>query len=264
MTSIDFSKLKGRTLFITTPSYGDRVTVPYMRSMLDLMKQCRDNGIIYMHYTLSTESLVTRARNSCVAAFLSQDGTEGTIKFDTMIFIDSDIAFEPRDVFKLMLHDKDIVGGVYPKKRLDMKRLIKNLEDGHKNPQPLTLDYVVTMIKQDEHKVVNGLMEVEEIGTGFLMIKRTVFEQMIEKYGETIHYDPLMMVIGQKKENFYAFFHTDIDPETNNYLSEDYFFVKRWIREFGGKIYADIDIPLTHVGVMKFEGSFRTLLTTGK
>jgi len=260
MTTIDYSKLRGKTLFIATPSYGDKITVPYMRSMLDLMKQCRDRGIIYMHYTLSTESLVTRARNSCVAAFLSQDGTKNTIKFDTMIFIDADIAFEPKDVFKLMLHDKEIVGGVYPKKRLDLKKIIKFTEQGVENPEPLSLDYVLTMQKKNEHKVLNGLMEVEEIGTGFLMIKRSVFEKMIEKYGETIHYDPLMMVVGQKPENFYAFFHTDIDPITNHYLSEDYFFVKRWIRDFGGIIYADIDIPLTHVGVMKYEGSFQTLL----
>jgi hypothetical protein len=260
MTSLDYSKLKGRTLFIATPCYGDRVTVPYMRSILDLMKQCRKYGVIYMHYTLSTESLVTRARNSCVAAFLSQDGNDGNVKFDTMIFIDSDISFNPKDVFRLMLHDKEIVGGVYPKKRIDLKRLIEFTEQGNETPEPLSLDYVMTMLKQDEHKIVNGLMEVEEIGTGFLMIKRSVFEDMIEKYGNSINYKPLVLVVGQKPENFYSFFHTDIDPETNHYLSEDYFFVKRWIRDFGGKVYADIEIPLTHVGVMKFEGSFQTLL----
>lgn len=254
---IDYSKLKGMTLFIATPCYGDKVTVPYMRSMLDLMKRCRQHGVRYMHYTLSTESLVTRARNSCVAAFLSHP------QFDTMMFIDADIAFEPDHVFKLMLHNKEIVGGVYPKKRLNMKRFVEHLEHDDTRFEPKSLDYVITMKRQTHHPVSNGLMEVDEIGTGFLMIKRTVFEKMIEKYGETIHYDPLMMVVGQKPENFYAFFHTDIDPETNHYLSEDYFFVKRWVRDFGGKIYADIDIPLTHIGVMKFEGSFQTLLSAG-
>ena len=259
--SLDYSKLKGRTLFIATPSYGDRVTVPYMRSMLGLMKHCRTFGVIYMHYTLSTESLVTRARNSCVAAFLSQDGkSDKSVKFDTMIFIDSDISFEPNDVFKLMLHDKEIVGGVYPKKRIDFKRLIKFVEQGHEPSESLSMDYVMTMLKQNEHKIVNSLMEVGEIGTGFLMIKRSVFENMIEKYGDSIRYKPLNLVIGQKPENFYAFFHTDIDPDTNYYLSEDYFFVKRWIKDFDGKVFADIDIPLTHVGNMKFEGSFQSLL----
>lgn len=241
-------------LFIATPCYGDKVTTPYMRSILDLLKQCRTNDIPYMIYTLSTESLVTRARNSCVAAFLSQKD------FTHMIFIDADIAFEPASVFKLLNHDKEIVGGVYPKKRLDMRKMITLLESGEKLPEPKALEYVVT-IKEKEHKVVNGLLEVEELGTGFLMFKRSVFEKIIEREGDAIKYEPLMMTIAQNSENFYAFFHTDIDPVTKHYLSEDYWFIKKWIREYDGKVYADIDISLTHVGVMKFDGSFKTLLS---
>lgn len=256
MTEFDY---KNVSLMICTPAYGDVVTVPYMRSMLELMKSLRAKGVRYMHYTLSTESLVTRARNSCVATFLSQK------EYSHMIFIDSDIAFEPDSVFRLLRHDVDIVGGVYPKKNLNMKKYVINIEkDSGSSAEQKSLEYVLS-IDSKEHRVKNGLLEVKEIGTGFLMIKRSVFEKIIEKEGHKLKYTPLMMTISQSSENFYAFFHTDIDPVTNHYLSEDYFFVKKWINEYDGKVYADIDIPLTHIGTMKFDGSFRTLLSeTGK
>jgi hypothetical protein len=249
------NKYENVSLFIASPCYGDKVTVPYMRSILDLLKLLRQKGIRYMHYTLSTDSLVTRARNSCVAAFLSQPG------FTHMIFIDVDIAFTASSIFKLLDADKDIVGGIYPKKKLDMRKLIHALENNVSDPETVSSDYVVSMENKQQHIVSNGLLEVDEIGTGFLMIKRSVFERIISKEGDSIKYIPLMTTVAQSPGNFYAFFHTDIDPVTNHYLSEDYWFIKKFIRDYGGKVYADINISLTHCGIMKFDGSFRTILS---
>jgi hypothetical protein len=114
----DYKNIK---LFIATPCYGNTITVPYMRSLLEFMKVCRSKNITYMHYTLSTESLVTRARNSCVAAFLAQK------VFTHFLFIDADISFEPLSILKLIKSDKDIVGGVYPKKNSILKEYLSIL-----------------------------------------------------------------------------------------------------------------------------------------
>ena len=36
-------------------------------------------------------------------------------EFTHLTFIDSDISWDPNDIIKLLKHDKDIVGGIYPK-----------------------------------------------------------------------------------------------------------------------------------------------------
>jgi hypothetical protein len=44
-----------------------------------------------------------------------------------------------------------------------------------------------------------------------------------------------------------------IDPDTRRYLSEDYAFCRRW-QQIGGKIYADVQTTLGHVGNLPFVG----------
>jgi hypothetical protein len=120
------------------------------------------------------------------------------------------------------------------------------------------LEYVVTL-EDKVLKIENNCIEVNEIGTGFLMIKKRVFNEMIKKL-PNIKYEPLVMTTCHNKDCFYAFFDTGIDQERKHYISEDYYFCKKW-RDMGGKIYARVDIPLTHIGTMKYKGSFKTLLT---
>ena len=48
-----------------------------------------------------------------------------------------------------------------------------------------------------------------------------------------------------------------IDPEDKRYLSEDYAFCRLW-QKIGGRIYADINSPLTHWGTFAFKGHVGT------
>jgi hypothetical protein len=67
---------------------------------------------------LFNESLITRARNYLVDEFLRSGYTH-------MMFIDSDIHFNPQDIIALLALDKDVVGGPYPKKSINWKNIIR-------------------------------------------------------------------------------------------------------------------------------------------
>ena len=178
------------------------------------------NGINFQVDTLSNESNVNRARNSCAAKFLSGDCTH-------LMFVDADIQFNPQDIVKLINHDKDIVGGVYPQKTLPPKMVVNTLNNG-------------------EHE--GDLIEVGTLGTGFMLIKRSVFEKMIEE-GATPYVDAIGLS-QQENANQYDFFQCTIDSQ-GRYLTEDWSFCRRW-RQLGGKIWADKTIGLTHVGYFRF------------
>lgn len=225
---------------VALPMYGGMCFESVMVGMVKFALYCSKIGMHFSMDTMVNESLITRGRNNLVAKFMeNQTATH-------LLWIDSDIGFEPEQIFQLLMHDKDVVGGLYPKKTLP-------------------IDFVVNVEKEsvgeDGRIATQGaLIPVSRTGTGFMLIKRHVFDKMFAAYpqlkftgniGLDIKYDPFM----------YALFDTAIDPETLEYLSEDYVFCKRW-KELGGEIWADSSIRLAHSGFFKFPGNPKELMTS--
>lgn len=102
----------------------------------------------------------------------------------------------------------------------------------------------------ENENVVDGLMEVKHVATGFMMIKRKVFETFQKEHPEWAYIDDIH-IGAQKIPNLYAYF--DCYIKNGKYLSEDWAFCDRWTT-CGGKIYADITIGLTHIGTVNYEG----------
>jgi len=204
-----------------TPCYGGNITEVCFSSYLGFTIMAMQNGINFQIDTLSNESNVNRARNSCAAKFLSGDCSH-------LMFVDADIQFNPQDIVKLINHDKDIVGGIYPQKTLPPKMVVNTLNNG-------------------EHE--GDLIEVGTLGTGFMLIKRSVFEKMIEE-GATPYVDAIGLS-PEENANQYDFFQCTIDSK-GRYLTEDWSFCRRW-RQLGGKIWADTKIALAHVGYYRFQ-----------
>jgi hypothetical protein len=189
---------------------------------------------IGMNFTIDTmvnESLITRGRNSLVAKFMTFEP-----KSTHLMFVDADIGFEPEEIVKLALADKDVVGGLYPKKSLPISYVVNKVPNSIKE---------------------GNLVEVANLGTGFMLIKRGVIEEMIKQYPH-LHYKDAIGLDPKYDQMKYAFFDTEIDSNTLEYLSEDYNFCKRW-REMGGKIWADLSISLRHMGYYSFQGEAELL-----
>ena len=100
---VKIDELKKHKLFIATPMYGGMAHGLYIKSCLDLQTTMNKYGIETKFSFLFNESLITRARNYLVDEFLRSDHTH-------LLFIDSDIHFNPQDVLALMALDKDEIG----------------------------------------------------------------------------------------------------------------------------------------------------------
>ena len=106
---IQIEQLQKCKLFVATPMYGGQCAGMYARSIADLAAACAKYGIQLQMYYLFNESLITRARNYCVDEFMRSGATH-------LMFIDSDIGFNPNDVLTLMglqteESDYDVIGG---------------------------------------------------------------------------------------------------------------------------------------------------------
>lgn len=276
-------------ILVGAPCYGGQLYNSFMSSLMESIKSLNEAGIEVRTSFTTNESLITRARNTIVAKFLSDPS------LTHLLFIDADIQWNPGhteiingqprripgDIEKLVMADKDIVGGAYPKKGYNWSNLKKDTvlqllnecpanEDGSLPNDVVNfiranlMGYVVNHVPGNG-QILNNLLEVAYIGTGFMMIKRHVFEKMIAgPYANTKYVDDIGMLVGHERDNAYCLFNADVHYDEQlkgpRYLSEDYLFCKRWL-DMGGKIYVDVTIDLTHIGTHHFNGQFLSTLS---
>jgi len=211
-------------ILIATPAYGGLVYSKYTESLILTCEMFRAYNIDYkIHYI--NNQIVTRARNMCCSVFLDDINTTH------MLFIDADISWNPKDVLKLIQHDKECVVGIYPNKGYKY--------DSNNN---LTVN-PSSVIKQPIIEDGN-LIELEYAATGFMLIKRSALEKLkpsVEQFHMPTNRDP--------NKQIYNFF--DCNVVNNSYLTEDYYF-SHLLTNIGEKIYADKTISLTHIGTHEY------------
>jgi hypothetical protein len=224
---VPIEELKKRKLFVAAPMYGGQCAGMFTRSIADLSAVCTHYGIQVQFYFLFNESLVTRARNYCADEFMRSDNTH-------MMFIDSDIGFNPHDVIALLAlqdpdhtqDDYDILAGPYPKKCISWEKITEAVDKGFADEDPQRLenfvgDYVFNPADGSNQIALNKPVEVLEAGTGFMMIRRNTFEKFAETYPQfsykpdhvrTEHFDGSREIM--------AYFDALIDDKTQNLVPE--------------------------------------------
>jgi hypothetical protein len=218
--NVDF--LKTTRVHIAMPCYGGMLTESTFMSFIKWANTARQLGIDWTLETMVNESLISRARNTLTAKFLDMpDATH-------LFFVDADIGWEPWHLLVLLNRNVDVIGGLYPMKTMPIKWVVNGFEGAEEGP--------------------DGLQEVSKAGTGFLLMKKHVFEKMnghpaVKQYKNDIGLDP--------KYDKYLKTYFDTAVRQNRYYSEDWTFCENW-RDLGGRIWVDKRVLLRHSGSYVF------------
>ena len=157
---------KPTVLFVATPMYGGLCTGGYTMGILNCTQVFMQHQTKMYYSDMQNESLITRARDSLANGFLD------TKECTHLMFIDSDIGFNPQDIIPMVQADKDIVVGLYPKKEINWAQVSEAVKQGVQ-PQALgnyTGVFVMNAVN-GEDKVEVKLQEPVEIangGTGYV------------------------------------------------------------------------------------------------
>lgn len=246
--TLDWNRIRKRRLFLAAPLFGGNMHFVFHQSVCNLMGMCWKNKVFMGQKFICNESLVPRGRNGLAVHFLKSDCTD-------LLFVDADIAFSAEDALSLLQYDEPVVGGIYSRKQIDWGRIARAVKAGIDPDKLQTFGTVpvlnwlgpVTDVRMD------ALFPVKHLGTGFLRIRREVFEKMIEHYGSAIEYDYSAGEAPYGRRTGYDFFRSGIDERyplhsgKRQYLSEDWAFCERAV-ECGFTIYAAPWIRLVHVG----------------
>ena len=220
---INIDYLKTTRVHICMPCYGGMLTESCFMSYIKWANTARQLGIDWTMETMTNESLISRARNTLTAKFLSNpDSTH-------LMFIDADIGWEPWHLLVMLNRDVDVIGGLYPMKSLPVKWCVNGFDGAEEGP--------------------DGLQEVTKTGTGFLLMKRGVFEKLnahpaVKPFNSDIGLPPEL--------NVYMKTYFDTAVRENRYYSEDWTFCENW-RDLGGKVWIDKRVLLKHTGTYVFD-----------
>ena len=265
---IEIEKLRNNKLFIATPMYGGQCAGMFAKSTADLSALCAQYGIPLQMYFLFNESLITRARNYCVDEFMRSEA-------EHMLFIDSDIGYNPQDVIALMSlqaqdpEKYDIIGGPYPKKCISWEKIKAAVDKGVADDDANVLekfvgDFVFNPKGGQQSIAIGEPCEVLEIGTGFMMITKNALRKFTESYKDQYSYKPDHV----RTEHFdgareiIQYFQAEIDPVTKRYLSEDYWFCQK-AQAINLRTWFCPWMKLQHVGSYIFGGSLADLASIG-
>jgi len=215
-----------RKVMIGTPSYDGRIDVWYTNSLVNTIKQSYDHDVEITPMWVSFDALIQRARNDTIHLAL-----EGG--FDDVIWIDSDIEWQPEWFFKLLEYPVDVVGGTYRKK-------------GDKE------EYVVRQLVKNPPNPTTGLVEVSGLGTGFLRMNRKSMQYLWDSNKPYI----------DKKDNKERRMIFDVIVTDNDLMSEDIYALQKLI-DGGFKIWLDPSMTCSHIGPYKFQGDFSSWSKSG-
>lgn len=213
------NEIKKTKILIGTPAYAGQCYTAYTESLLDTIKLLENRGIETSIKFINNQ-IVTRARNMICSIFMEDDS------YTHLLFIDSDIKWNPSDVLLLLEHKKECVIGIYPNKKYYRGNGILKL-----NPSSV---FYNPMIEKD------NLVKVKLAATGFMLIEKSALKR-IEK-----DIDVFCLPAGNDKIEFlYNYF--DCNVVDMNYLTEDYYF-SYLLYKNNGEIWADNRINLYHIG----------------
>lgn len=257
-------------IYILTPCFASLCYVNYVYSLMNTIELFKKLNIPLKIEFCKNDSLVSRARNNLIARGMTDP--EAT----HFLFIDNDITWQPIDIVKLIISDKDLVGGVYPLKQYEWEKLIKDPQNEYnsnivqsllKKKNESALKEMISDTAMIQHSLLryninyinnyieisNNLTKVRHLATGFMMIRRPLIEKLMIAHPNTKYVDDIGFLRQEENPMAYALF--DCGVEEGHYFSEDWMFCHR-ASKLGTEIFVDVSISLSHTGIEDYHGCY--------
>jgi len=222
------------SVYIATPTYDGKVPEAFKASLEGSLRILRDAGIPANWEIYSGCCYLPIARNKLVQSFRASG-------MDDLLFIDADLSWQPDAILKVLHPNKGIVAGIYP---------YKEYNEGY--PAIVKTDSSGATLGDSDTGLVAALM----VPTGFMRIKRRVFDILIEKFGESLEVDRFKHG-GEFLETYYNFF--DTEKIGRMWYGEDCNFCRKWA-SIGGEMWIVPDIDFVHYGDRPYYGNLHQYL----
>lgn len=216
-------------LLIATPTGEGKLECVYVDALMQTKELLTSLGAKVSHAIVKYCADVSLARNRAFSAFVAHK------QFTHCLMIDADMGWNAHDVVRMLLLERDFIGGVGCRKLYPATYCFTQNDDFG---TPLAMN----------HEINTNVWEMTAIGGAFVLVTRNVADKMVEAYPELEFNDD-----NSSKDKIWGFFDSFVNRGKRR-LSDDYAFCHRW-RSIGGKVFALLDVTLLHVGSHTFRGN---------
>lgn len=209
-----------RKVLLATPSLDGRLDVWYTNALVNTIRIAQASGVFVHPVFMSYDALIQRVRNDLVA--LAVEGG-----YDDLIFIDSDMEWDPQWIMELLDREEDVVGGTARKKTDEAEIYVAKTDD---------LTY---------HD--NGLIKCDGLGTGFVKLSRKAFTAVWDA-------SPEYQNEGRTRRMVF-----NVEIVDGQLYSEDTALFRK-LNELGFDCWLDPRMTCAHIGTKKFTGNMADFL----
>jgi hypothetical protein len=243
-------------VYVSTPSLDGNMSWGYVKTVLDIQRACIKFGLKFGWRVVWGNSILPLARNKIVSQFMASG-------YDFLVMVDGDIEVDAKDIIAAVLSGKQFVGIPCSKRAMDFGRLQQfTIAAGESAPPEYLSSYFCapnfivdgesTSNLDDVARDLN-LVRAEKIGTGCLVLHRSVFEKFQEKFPGRVYLEPDGLGEAAKKNapiQTFEYFRYALDEE-GFFIGEDFMFCNDW-KEAGGEIWLKVDAITRHYGTTHF------------
>lgn len=208
------SDKKPRRVLIGTPAYDGKVDAAYAISLANTIRMCPP-WVSISSCLHSYQPILQLARNAIITIAVENG-------FDDLIFIDSDMAWEPEWVFSLLNREEQVVGGTARRKE-EAERYAVHVLPGNTAPKS------------------NGLVQTGFLGTGFLRIGR---EALMAVWNASVPYS----AHGRNERAV-----CEVGVIDGHFYSEDVYLCRK-LAAAGYQVWLDPSMTCRHIGTKEYKG----------
>ncbi|TBW33506.1 hypothetical protein EYW49_20230 [Siculibacillus lacustris] len=255
-------------VMIAVPTYGEMINSGCHESIVETI-QFFHKEFPHIEFTVQVQSMSfpPTARNFFISQFIEDES------LTHIFYVDSDMAFRPGLVAKMLAFSQPVVGVICPQKAIDFEAFRRAVEG-----QPAAGQARIAAVGYEhgdealvwragadgkpEIEVVDGFVRVNRLGTALLMISRAATERMIAAMPELWIADPAEWVRagGVKSGGLLQCFNT-IASSDGAQIGSDVAFSRRWIEACGGELWANVDEVVIRTGTDNYCGHYLTKLS---
>lgn len=220
-------------IFIAMPAGKGVYSQPTVNGIINATIGLNNDHIPFAVSCPTNMTMICIGRSDIVNIFL-----HNYPEFQWLLFIDDDMGFNYSDIVALFEANEKFIGAAAPKRELQQTgfnfQLFQAGEAGAKH----------NIIKKDRTAI-----QASSVGTGFLLLHRSIFTKIAEKFPE-LEYTPLPyrgIATDKKCYHYFKPLHEGLTV-----FSEDISFCKRYA-EAGGEIWLSLKTNITHSGMHEFK-----------
>ncbi len=177
-----------------------------------------------------------------------------------LLFIDSDMHFEPTVIERLIARGADLCAVAYVRRTLNLSRFLEvgraTDQIGHALAQASSFTFKPYWAEGQGHAIVvqNGFCSAAAVGMGCALISKRALELMVEK-GDLRPRNDLHAENGQVCWSFFE--NLEVDSVR---LGEDYSFCYRWTEILKQELHVCIDTAIGHLGGFEYSARYIDVL----